>query len=84
MPSGAMFGHGVKAAGMALLLALAYLLFGVASAGDPQHAVDLELIEDGTSWPWYSSIQRASASWINSPEGQQWAQESSVDCSAAF
>jgi hypothetical protein len=74
-----MFGDGVKAAGVALVAAVAYLLFGITTAGDPQHLVDLELTEDGTTWPWHSSIQRASAAWINSPEGQQWATEATVE-----
>jgi hypothetical protein len=40
----------------------------VATAGDPQYRVHLELDNALVSWPWHPSIQRASAAWINEQE----------------
>lgn len=58
---------------VAAVVALVYLAFGVINAPANEHRVQLELIDESTSWPWHSSIQRASAVWINSAAGQQWA-----------
>ena len=69
----------VGAAISAVILAVAYLGFGVVTADQPQHEVELQLAQDRVSWPWHSSIQRASAAWINSPEGQRWAGDASVE-----
>ncbi|NNE95405.1 MAG: hypothetical protein HKN24_05200 [Acidimicrobiales bacterium] len=72
----------VSAVVAAAIVAVAYLVFGVATAGQPQHEIELQLAEERVSWPWHSSIQRASAAWINSPEGQQWAGDASVEALA--
>ncbi len=74
-----MIPNGQRAALAALAVAAAFLAFGVVRAPANQHRVQLELIENSTSWPWHSSIQRASAIWINSDEGQQWAGNAEVE-----
>ncbi|MFW2383153.1 MAG: hypothetical protein ACN4GZ_15485 [Acidimicrobiales bacterium] len=74
-----MIGEGAKAVLLAAVVGFGYLVFGIVTAGDPQHRVDLELVEGGTFWPWQSSIQRASAVWINETEGQQWVGNATVE-----
>lgn len=73
-----MIRNGQRAAVAALAVAVAFLGFGVLRAPANEHRVQLELIDDSTSWPWHSSIQRASAVWINSADGQQWAGTATV------
>ncbi len=58
----------VSVAVMACVVAGMYLAWGVATAGDPQYRVHLELDDARVSWPWHPSIQRASAAWINELE----------------
>jgi len=79
IPCTPMIGEGARAVVLAAVVGLGYLMFGIVTAGDPQHRVDLELVEGGTFWPWQSSIQRASAVWINEPEGQQWVGNATVE-----
>ncbi len=73
-----MIRHGQRAGLVAAAIALAYLGFGILNAPANEHRVHLELIDESTSWPWHSSIQRASAVWINSPAGQEWAGDAEV------
>ncbi len=60
----------VISSAVAAVVAALYLVVGTISAGDPQQRIQLELADDGTTWPWHSSLQRASAAWINSPAGR--------------
>lgn len=73
-----MIRNGRRAGLAALVVAVAYLGFGLFTAPANEHRVQLELIDESTSWPWHSSLQRASAVWINSAEGQRWAGTATV------